>query len=104
MWTRLIDHAAQRGIEVTFTAKDIWELVEKQNFKCALSGSELVFPERFSEVASKCNASLDRIDSLKPYCIDNVQWVLKNVNFMKHKLTQEDFIELCRRISEYNSN
>jgi hypothetical protein len=47
-------------------------------------------------------ASLDRIDSSKGYTIDNVQWVHKTVNLMKRELNQQDFIDICNKISYYN--
>ena len=41
------------------------------------------------------------IDSSKGYIKDNVQWVHKDVNFMKQSLPQEKFIDYCRKISNF---
>lgn len=49
-------------------------------------------------------ASLDRIDSLKPYNIDNIQWVHKIVNFMKYNLSEDDFLFYCEKIVENAKN
>jgi hypothetical protein len=47
-------------------------------------------------------ASLDRIDNNKGYTKDNIQWLHKNINLMKHCFDQKYFIELCNLISEKN--
>lgn len=60
---------------------------------CALSGWPLSYNNQ------KTTASLDRIDSSKPYSIDNVQWVHTMVNMCKNKYPQEMFIQMCRDIS-----
>jgi hypothetical protein len=43
-------------------------------------------------------ASLDRIDSSLGYVRGNVQWLHKDVNWMKNTLDQDRFIELCKAI------
>ena len=48
------------------------------------------------------NVSLDRIDSSKDYVLGNIQLVLKEVNYMKQSLSQEDFINICKKISNHN--
>ena len=77
------------------------ELFLKQNKKCALTGIDIHFPETAKE-HSKGTASLDRIDSSKPYNADNVQWVHKTVGMMKLAFTQTEFIEWCKLIARYN--
>lgn len=46
-------------------------------------------------------ASLDRIDSLKGYTIDNVQWIHKHINYMKIDLTEQEFFHFIKQIYEY---
>jgi hypothetical protein len=46
-------------------------------------------------------ASLDRIDSEKGYIPGNVQWVHPAVNFMKHAMAQDVFIDWCCRVAAY---
>jgi len=50
----------------------------------------------------KTTASVDRIDSSKGYVTGNIQIVHKTVNYMKHTLTQADFLFFCESIT-YNS-
>lgn len=97
-WSKIVSHAVERGIEFKITPEEAWNLVLEQNMKCKLTGELLVFPDKYCD--TKSNASLDRIDSSKPYQIDNVQWILKEVNFMKHTLSQNRFIELCRKVTD----
>ena len=45
-------------------------------------------------------ASLDRIDSSKAYEVDNVQFISKSLNYMKHVMSDADtkeFIALIRK-------
>jgi len=81
----------------TVTAKELEQLYFLQQKCCALSGVPIEFRPNFQK--NEQTASLDRIDSTKGYTEDNVQWVHKDVNFMKNKLTETRFVELCKLIS-----
>lgn len=81
------------------TLEFLWELNIKQDGKCALTGDSLIWPENYhAGWQKKTNASLDRIDSSLGYIPTNVQWVTKNVNFMKQELSQQVFIETCSKV------
>lgn len=98
-------HAKRRGIKVNLTVEYLWELFLSQQGKCALSGIPLTYPQSFKALSmGEGNASLDRIDSSKIYEPGNVQWVDKRINFMKQQLQQEEFIMLCKKVSEYQEN
>ncbi len=62
---------------------------------CALTDLPLNFHTKHK------NASLDRIDNTKGYTIDNIQWVHKDINWMKGTFTQDQFIELCGSVGNY---
>ena len=68
------------------------------NGKCALSGLEIQFGKHWKMMSDQ-TASLDRIDNTKGYITGNVQWVHKQVNFMKGTMEQTEFIEFCKLIS-----
>jgi len=90
-------------LEFDLTIEYLWELFVSQNKSCALSGVSLVFQHSEGrKVNYKRTASLDRIDSGKGYIVGNVQWVHKDVNLMKNKLSQDYFIELCNKVSTFN--
>lgn len=96
-WGHLLSNAKIRGIDVSITKEEVWDLYEKQNRRCALTGIPII-------IATKNQtASLDRIDNSKNYEIDNLQWLHKDVNKMKNVHEQSYFIYLCRLISENSS-
>ena len=65
---------------------------QEQGGKCALTGIPLTFhPER--------TASLDRIDNELGYERGNIQWLHKDINWMKGTFSPERFIELCRLVA-----
>lgn len=90
-----------KKINVNITIEELYEILEFQNFKCALTG----IPLNILHLSpSKSNSSIDRIDSNKNYSKDNIQWVLKDVNKMKNDLNNEYFIKLCTHISKNHGN
>jgi hypothetical protein len=94
--------AEKREIEFKLTKEYLTELFISQNHKCKLSGLDITMPTCCKEKKYK-TASLDRIDSNIGYIENNVQWVHKNINYMKMDLEQEIFIELCKKITEYQN-
>lgn len=74
----------------------LWDLFVEQKGVCALSGVCIYFPHKHGEDKT---ASLDRIDSSRGYVYDNLQWVHKDLNFIKHKLSQEKFLQYCQLIA-----
>jgi hypothetical protein len=97
LWNNYRISAIKRKIEFNLTAKQMWDLVLNQNKKCALSGEDLTFnidPIKRNQT----NASLDRIDSKKGYIVGNLQWVTKEINFAKHGLNQQKFLDLCLKV------
>ena len=87
--------ARRRNIFFDINAKDMWELLVKQQKKCAVSGVLI----NVSDIGER-TASLDRIDSCKGYTVDNIQWVHKAVNLMKQTMSNKDFVEWCKIIAD----
>lgn len=98
-WYRIQAGAKFRGIPFRLTRKQIWDLFVRQDRKCIFSGEPLRFLNTKGEV--DITASLDRIDSNKGYTIDNVQWVHKEVQFMKQALADDRFINWCCLIAQH---
>ncbi len=88
-------NARERKFEFDLDEKYAWNLLNKQKHKCALSGKKIYF-----ESLKNKNASLDRIDSNKGYTKDNVQWLHKDINYIKMDFDQDYFIELCSMVSK----
>lgn len=92
--------AIRRDIDFSISIEDAWEIFEKQNRKCALTGELLKFKKGMNREQT---ASLDRIDSTKNYTKDNIQWVHKDINIMKNKLNEQLFFDYCKKVVEWNN-
>jgi hypothetical protein len=90
-----------RKLAFDIIIQDAWALFLKQNRCCALTGMELQFQSKDS-VADR-TASLDRIDSSKGYIEGNVQWVHKDINYIKNDYSQNYFIELCNKVVNHQN-
>lgn len=95
-WYNIVNGARQRGIKFYISIEYAWNLFLNQKRKCKLSNLELSFSKE------KRTASLDRIDSSKDYIENNVQWIHKDINLMKNKFPQKDFIEICKLVAKNN--
>lgn len=100
-WYSLVKNAESRGRRVDITPEYAWEIFQRQDGKCALSGIDLTLPSKQTEKVIS-NASLDRIDNSIGYVEGNVQWVDKNVNLMRRTLGVREFVELCRLVASHN--
>jgi len=85
-----------RKLKFDVTVEQLWELFEKQKNKCNLSDIPI---DLFVNRRKIRTASLDRIDNSKGYTIDNVQWVHKDINYMKRILSQQQLINYCNLIA-----
>lgn len=94
-WTRIKTCANKRNIEFNITIEYIWDLFIKQDGICALSGKKLILTKKFK------TASLDRIDSLKGYIKSNVQWIYKDLQYLKSDFPENEFFDWIKRIYEY---
>lgn len=105
-WRTIVKRAGERGIEfdANLTKEILYNILDKQNFKCALSGLPITLHRNYKEQRISQTASLDRIDSNKGYSEDNIQWVHKKINYMKNVLDELEFIELCKLVASKNKD
>jgi hypothetical protein len=100
--------AKQRKLDFVVSIDDIQYLLEKQNFKCALSNEVLVMSLDNSKyriregLAQHNTASLDRKDSSKGYTISNIQWIHKDLNKLKSNMDEKKFIQWCIKVAKNN--
>ena len=92
--------SSKRGIKLSIDHAYVLKLMKKQNWKCALTGLPLRVGYGKSGSPTSCTASLDRIDSSKGYVPGNVQWVYMPVNMMKWKLSQKEFVKICKLVAK----
>lgn len=88
-------NAKNKNLEFSIDTKFMKELLAKQNNQCAYSGYEL------GKIGDGyLSPSIDRIDNSLGYIPGNVQWLSWRVNEMKKDMLPNEFIELCKRITE----
>jgi hypothetical protein len=90
------------------TPEFLWNLFIKQESKCAISGIQIFFNKNWSQQNNgskksniKQTASLDRINSSEGYVIGNIQWVHKDINYMKGSLNEDEFLSYCKYVVEH---
>jgi len=93
--------AIKRKIEFdkNLTKEILLELLEKQNYLCALSGIKLQIGRYHQNIET--TASIDRIDSSVGYTINNIQWVHKDINKLKTDFGQVEFLKYCNIVAQY---
>jgi hypothetical protein len=96
-WTIIKRMASDRGKSFEITIEDAWQKFLEQDRRCALSGVEISLLARKNKYSER-TASLDRIDSGAGYTKDNIQWVHKDINFMKNDMSEPEFFQTCERI------
>lgn len=74
--------------------KQLWET---QNGICPVTGWTLILPTNDLKL-SKDTASLDRIDSEKPYLKSNVRFVAYMANIAKLTFTDEELVNFCKSV------
>jgi CRISPR/Cas system Type II protein with McrA/HNH and RuvC-like nuclease domain len=83
--------------KVSVTASEIYELIKRQNFECAITGEKL-------------DVNDATIDHIVPVSIgggneiSNLQVVTKAANRVKGNLTMEQLVDLCKRIVDKHGN
>lgn len=92
-WFNVTNHADQRQLEMNVSIEDAWALFEHQECRCALTGVKLQFGTNGNQTAS-----LDRIDSNKGYSLENIQWIHKDINFMKRRMSNQELVLWCMKI------
>jgi hypothetical protein len=100
-WHYMMKGAVGRGIPIEITIQQAWDLFEAQGRKCALTGV-LLSMDPVNMHTKATTASLDRIDSARGYLLDNVQWVHRDINFMKQALAQEVFVSWCQAVAKHS--
>ena len=93
----------KKNLFIDITIKDLQELWNKQDGKCALTG----FPMTLiwgTGVKNIYNLSIDRIDSSKGYTRDNIQLVCSAANMMKGYMEYNELIQFCKAIIKRKGN
>lgn len=103
IWKTYQNGAKRRNLEFSISIEDAWNLFLKQNRKCALTGQDICFSPKESLKSIIKTASLDRIDPNKGYCLTNVQWIHKDINWMKQDFDEHYFLKMCKMVVDHLS-
>jgi hypothetical protein len=102
IYIRMLEkRSIRKGVKYDLDADYLNKLLISQDSKCAISGIPLIIKKKSREEST---ASIDRIVPELGYTKGNVQWVHKDINYMKGKLTQKRFVQLCKLVNEYKSH
>jgi len=93
--------ANKRGLSFEVTAEYLQSLYENQRGLCNMTGMPISLERGRYNERNTNTASLDRIDSSVGYIEGNVQWVHKHINQIKWHFDKDYFINLCRKVVEY---
>jgi hypothetical protein len=93
--------AKNRKIPFNLTRKEMFEIFIDQNRKCAISGLDIDFG--IVDDKKTRTASLDRIDNTEGYYYENVQWVHKTFNFMRGRMSVNNFILACQLVVDHSN-
>ena len=101
-WKTLTYNAKKRDIPFLLSREEAFQLLRDQQFYCRLSGVSIYMSRTATEhLNGLTTASVDCINPKLGYSLQNVQWVHKDVNFMKGTLSQEKFLVWCDQITNY---
>lgn len=85
------------------TREDLLNQLEKQNYKCALTGIPLTCILEKGKF-SRTNASVDRIIAGGSYTPDNIQIVCRAVNMWRCDTPIQEFVEWCKAVVKHYEN
>lgn len=101
------ERSERKGREFNLTLEYLKELWEEQDGKCPFTAWRLIprdYKNRDKIKLLPNHASLDRIDNSKGYIEGNVRFVAVMYNFARNVFTDQDVIDFCRQVVDYNRN
>jgi len=90
----LILTTEQQNIQVNISVDDLLDLYNKQNGICVYSKYKMTYIVELDPEYSH-NISIDRIDSDKPYEINNIILICEGFNIAKNSMTKDELIDIC---------
>ena len=94
----------RRKLYFNLTTDVVMEMLEKQEYKCAMTGDYLEFVTG-GELDGKNprSCSIDRLDNGQGYSINNIQLTSVKVNLMRNKMCMEEFVKVCKQVASSRS-
>lgn len=95
---------ASKKYGFNITVNELKELWIKQKGKCLFTEKDLMIPNHYKDLKKEiCTASINRINHKIGYEPNNIQFVYKPINQIKWKLSNSQFINMCKKISNYQT-
>lgn len=92
--------SVKKGWDFNLSRDDLLEMIRVG--KCAVTGIPFVHEKPVGTVKNPYAASIDRIDSSKPYEKDNIRLVIWQYNLMKGEISDKELYKLCKKVVEYH--
>jgi hypothetical protein len=89
--------AVQKSIAYTIVADDLVSLYHQQQGLCYYTGKQMVY-NHGKGIQQADSMSLDRLNPLQGYVLENVVLCCNFVNTAKGNLTEQEFYDLCSEI------
>ena len=97
--------AEKKHLEINIDFNFIMELLQKQNYRCAISNIEFEWT-KYQPIGrgyhrNEKSMSIDRIDNGKGYTKDNVWLITTHMNTIKNKGTWKEFIQIIGALENH---
>lgn len=100
-WRKYLNRLLQnRGRKATLNLDDCLALLERQRYRCALTGTRLTCRLQQGK-RTNTNASIDRINPKKGYHLSNIQIVCVAVNRLRVDMSVREFHTWCRKVVDH---
>lgn len=96
------DAAQRRGLDFKLSREEFRDITQKPCFYCGILPNS-IFGRRNTN-GGYIHNGIDRINNSKGYTFDNCVPCCKICNYMKHKLSQEEFLIHIKEIYEHQIN
>ena len=83
-------------IEWDLTIEQAWQIYDKQEGKCALTGIKMTWAKNVPT-----NISIDRITPNGPYSMGNVQLVCRTINQSRGALEVDEYLDWCTKVANH---
>lgn len=96
LYSDIKNKAKSRGLLFDLSIEQAWDAFCKQEGLCALTGQVLCLDD--TKGRRQRTASLDRIDNTLGYTASNIQWVHKDINWMKYTHSMPDLLSWAHKV------
>jgi len=100
-WRAYFKHLLSKKKDSPLTVRQLLNMLERQNHRCALSGVEMTCIRKRGTIILT-NASIDRIKAGGAYNSRNVQLVCRAINSFRSTLPIPEYLEWCRKVVAHN--